>query len=97
MKKQVEHLHLTKGEYHLYRWTFITLVLTLVLKICCGASVGNLGMDVEKLKYKVENQKNTNESLTMKISELTSFSKVDQIVKDMGLVYNYENIVNIDK
>jgi len=97
MKKQVEHLHLTKGEYHLYRITFIILVLTLVLKICGGASVGNLGMDVEKLKYKVEDQKNTNESLAMKISELTSFSKVDQIVKDMGLVYNYKNVVNIDK
>ena len=97
MLKLAKSLHLTKGEYHLYRFAFLALVLTFVMQICAGATIGNLSMAAEKAKYNVDNQKNTNESLTMKISELTSFSKVNEIVKDMGLVYNYKNVVNIDK
>ena len=49
------------------------------------------------LKFDLSDQEKKNESLTMKVNELTSFSKVDEVVKEMGLVYNYENIVNIDK
>ena len=33
----------------------------------------------------------------MKINELTSFDKVKDIVKDMGLAYNNENIIVIDE
>lgn len=97
MLKSANKLHITKGESILYRLTFLALLLTFVIKICAGATLGNLSMNVEEKRYQVESQDKTNESLTMKINELTSFSKVDEIVKDMGLVYNYENVVNIDK
>ena len=43
------------------------------------------------------NQSKTNESLTMKVNELTAFDKVKDVVKDMGLAYNNDNIVVIDE
>ena len=54
-------------------------------------------MNVEKLKYDITEQEKKNESLTMKVNELTSFDKVKDIAKEMGLEYNNDNIVIINK
>lgn len=88
---------ITKGETILYTVATICFIATFVVRIFFGANVGTLGIKVEKLKADLKMQEKKNESLTMKVNELTSFSKVNEVVKDMGLVYNYENIVNIDK
>lgn len=88
---------ITKGEKILYSIASICFVAAFVVRIFLGANVGTLGIKVEKLKTELSMQEKKNESLTMKVNELTSFSKVNEVVKDMGLVYNYENIVNIDK
>lgn len=93
-KKKVK---ITKGEKLLYSAAVVCFVATFVVRIFFGANVGALGIQVEKLKVDLSDQEKKNESLTMKVNELTSFSKVDEVVKEMGLVYNYENIVNIDK
>ena len=96
-KKKVKKIRITKGEKLLYMSGLFSLVAVLVLKVFCGANVGNLSMSVEKLKYNIDSQNKKNESLTMKVNELTSFSKVSGVVKDMGLAYNNENIVTIEK
>ena len=41
-------------------------------------------------------QEKTNESLTMKVNELTSFENVKKVVEEMGLAYNNDNIIVID-
>lgn len=33
----------------------------------------------------------------MKVNELTSFDKVKEVVEDMGLAYNNENIIVVEK
>ena len=67
----------------------------MVLKIFCTAGVSHLSMEVEKLRSSINQQEKTNESLTMKVSELTSFEKIKDVVSDMGLAYNNDNIVVI--
>ena len=57
---------------------------------------GNGNFDVENMKSKIEEQESLNESLTMKVNELTSFDKIESVVKEMGLTYNYENIIVIE-
>ena len=54
-------------------------------------------MSIEKTEYKINNQKKTNESLTMKVNELTSFDNIKEVIEDLGLAYNNENIIIIDK
>lgn len=97
-KTKKRKLRFTKGEKLVY---FIGLVLSplciLVVQIFCGASIGNLNMNVEKLKYEVKNQEKTNESMNMQVSELTSFDKIKEVIQEMGLAYNNENIVTVEE
>lgn len=88
---------ITKGERLLYVGGFSAFIMAIMLQIFCGASIGNLKMNVEKLNYEIANQNKTNESLTMKVNELTAFDKVKDVVKDMGLAYNNDNIIVIDE
>lgn len=97
-RKKVRKLKITKGERLVYfTGLFLCPIFILVIKIFCGASIGNLNISVEKLKYEITSQEKTNESLNMQVSELTSFDKVKDIVKDMGLAYNNENIIVVEK
>ncbi|MDD6323757.1 MAG: hypothetical protein PUA73_04025 [Bacilli bacterium] len=87
----------TKGEKMLYFYATIALFLTLSLKIFCGASISEMKMNIEEIKYNIDKQQKKNESLTMKVNELTSFENVQKVVKEMGLAYNNDNIIVIDK
>ena len=71
--------------------------MMLGIKIFCGAIVGEMKMSIEETKYKIDSQEKTNESLTMKVNELTSFENVKKVVEEMGLAYNNENIIVVDK
>ena len=90
-------MQFTKGEKLLYCFTAFSIVAIFLIKIFCGAGVSNLKMSIEKTEYKINNQKKTNESLTMKVNELTSFDNIKEVIEDLGLAYNNENIIIIDK
>lgn len=93
--KKRRTMRITKGEKFLYMSATLCFAMTMVLKIFCGAGVNHLSMSVEKMRYEIENQEKKNESLVMKVNELTSFDKIKDIVSDMGLAYNNDNIVVI--
>ena len=90
-KRKKKKNSVTRGEKLLYVSALLSFVLMLGLKIFCGAIVGEMKMDIEETKYKIDSQEKTNESLTMKVNELTSFENV------MGLAYNNENIIVVSK
>ena len=96
-RKKSTKIKITKGERLLYMYGVIALVFTISLKIFCGAFIGEMKMSIEEMNYNIDNQEKTNESLTMKVNELTSFENVSDVVKDMGLAYNNDNIVVIDE
>lgn len=86
-----------KGERILISGIIAMLFLVMFINIYSAASLGNLKMSIEKLNYQITSQEKKNESLTMKISELTAYDNVKGVVSEMGLSYNYENIIIIDK
>lgn len=96
-KRKTKIVRFTKGEKLLYSCAVIALSCSFLIKIFCGAGIGHLNMSVEKLQYNINSQEKTNESLTMKINELTSFDNVKSLVKDMGLAYNNENVIIINE
>ena len=96
-KVKRRRVRITKGEKMLYFLGATSLALTLIVQIFCGANAGSLNLQVEKLKSDINDQTKKNESLTMKVNELTSFDKVKDIVNDMGLAYNNDNIVFINQ
>ena len=95
--KRTKNRRITKGERFLYSSIGIMLFLVMFIQIYSAASLGNLKMNIEKLNYQVTSQEKKNESLNMKISELTAYDNVKGVVNEMGLSYNYENIIIIDK
>ena len=88
---------ITKGEKFLYLSIAMMLFLVVFVQIYSAASLGNLKMNIEKLNYQISSQEKKNESLNMKISELTAYDNIKGVVSEMGLSYNYENIIIIDK
>ena len=96
-KKKKKVAKFTKGEKLLYALAIICLCSTFVLKILVSASTSDLKIQIEKVNAKIEKQKSTNESLTMQVNELTSYENMDSILKEMGLAYNNENIIIINK
>lgn len=87
----------TKGERLLISGSVFMILLLVLVKVFCGATQGNLSINVEKLKYEITTQEKVNESLVMQVNELTSYDTIKDIVKDMGLAYNNENIIVISK
>ncbi|HHU54683.1 MAG TPA: hypothetical protein GXZ63_02575 [Mollicutes bacterium] len=89
-------IKLSKGEKLLYLGAILCGLGTTIFQIFLGARVGHLNISVEKLKYEIDVQEKKVEGLTMKINELTSFDKVQDIVKTMGLAYHNDNIIDVD-
>ena len=96
MAKRKNKNKITKGERLLYFYATIAFFLMLTLKIFCGASIGEMKMSIEETKYNIDQQQKKNESLTMKVNELTSFENVQKVVEEMGLAYNNDNIIIIE-
>lgn len=95
-KTKKRKVKLLKIEKLLYVSAVLCMGGLVLLKIFFGANIGNLKLEVEKLNLELNNQSKKNESLVMKVNELTSFDNVKDIVKDLGLAYNKDNIVIID-
>lgn len=96
MKKK-RKIKVTRGEKLILNISIVCGVFCLAISIFMGASIGNLNLSIEKLKFEISKQNKTNESLEMQISELTSFDEVKDIVEDMGLTYKNQNIIIIEK
>ena len=92
-KRKVRKAKITKGERLLYVVLVFACVFSLGIKTFCGASISEMKMSIEEEKYKITQQEKKNESLTMKVNELTSFENVKNVVKEMGLAYNNDNII----
>ena len=97
MSKKRTKLKITKGERLIYLTAIFCLFGSFIMQVFCGASIGDINVNIEKIKYEVTSQEKTNESLTMKVNELTAFDNIKDIVKDMGLEYNNDNIIVINK
>lgn len=96
MVKKKKKSRFTKGERLLIFYGALAFVFMIGFKIFCEASVSELKMSIEQVKYNIDIQEKKNESLTMKVNELTSFENVNSVVKEMGLAYNNDNIIVID-
>lgn len=95
--KKVRTNRVSKKEKILYTFGGLCLIFTVVIKIFCGASIGHLNLSVEKVRYEIDEQSKKNESLIMKVNELTSFDNIKDIVKEMGLAYNNDNIIVVSE
>ncbi len=95
MKKVKKRLRMSKFERLLYAFTFTLLIVTPLSIIFAQATLSQINYEVEKAKKQIETQEKKNESLTMKIDELASLDKIQEVAKEQGLSYNNNSIKSI--
>lgn len=91
-KKKVK---LCRLEKLLIKLCTVILLLFPVTVVLSKAALSNMNLEVEKLKRNINVQKNSNESLTMKVNELKSLANIDVIAENEGLSYNSDNVIVI--
>lgn len=97
MKNKQRKIRLTIEEKFIIFILIVCAVGVFAVQIFLGAQISNTKMNIEKIDYKIENQEKKNESLVMQVNELTSYENVSKVIENMGLQYNNENIVVINK
>ena len=86
---------LCRLEKMLIKLCTVVLLLFPVTVVLSKAALSNMNLEVEKLKRNINVQKNSNESLTMKVNELKSLANIDVIAESEGLSYNSDNVIVI--
>ncbi len=98
MKKtiKVRRYKFSKFEKLLYSFTLILVLIAPLAIVFSQATLSKVNYDVERMKKEITTQEKKNESLSMKISELASLEKIQEVAKSEGLSYNNDNIKTID-
>lgn len=86
-----------KGEKLLLFLVAVFSLLTPIIIVYSSASLSSSNIAVEKLKEKIEEQENLNESLSMQVDELASLSNIQDVAKENGLSYNNDNITVVNR
>ena len=84
-----------KGEKFIITLIAILAVMIPIVIVYTSAYASSLNIEVEKLKEKIEEQKNVNTSLSMEVDELASLSNIKDIAKNYGLSYDNDKIIVI--
>ena len=92
MKKNKKKVKLFRIERMLIKFCLILLVTFPVVNVLSKAALSNMNLEVEKFKGEISRQKNSNESLNMKVNELKSLANIDIIADNAGLSYNSDNV-----
>lgn len=92
MKKQ---LKMSKFERLLYAFTILLVLSCPFVIVFSQATLSKINYEVEKSKKLLTVQEKKNESLIMKISELASLDKIQEVADQEGLSYNNNNIKTI--
>ena len=75
-------------------WIIILLILFAIpiANVYTKAILSETNIELEEMKVKTQKQQNTNDSLKMTISELSSLDKIQLVAQEEGLQYINENI-----
>ena len=79
----------------MYKLCVVVIILLIVGIVCGQTSLAQVNLEVQKLTKEVEKERNVNESLEMKIDEMTSLDRIKQVSQEYGLAYNRDNIKTI--
>ena len=99
MKKKTKKkkIKISKFEKLLYVFAILLLILAPITIVYAKSTLSEINFKVEKMKKVIASQEKKNESLEMKINELVSLDNIKDVIKKEGLVYNNDNIKNIEK
>ncbi len=92
-KKKVK---ISRFEKFLYVLTIFLIMVSPLMIVFEKSTLSEVNYEVEKIKKEISKQQKENESLEMKKNELASLENIQRVIQDEGLVYNNDNIKNIE-
>ena len=96
-RKVVKRVKMSKFERLIYTFALVLAISAPLTIVFSKATLSKINFEVEKTKKEISEQTKTNESLSMKINELASLDKIEEVAKEQGLSYNNANIKNINE
>ena len=96
MGKNKKRVKLTKFEKMIYAVSILLVIVSPMVIVFTKSALSEINYKVEKMKNSISAQEKTNEGLEMKINELASLDNIREVIKSEGLIYNNENIKNIE-
>jgi len=84
-----------KIEKKIYR-IFVVITIFLVLGIICSrAMLSKINLEIQDLSDIIKEESEDNQSLAMKINEMVSLEKIQEVSNELGLTYNNNNIKSV--
>ena len=95
MKKKKKEKGISKIEIFIYKSFVLTTVILVVGIIYSRAALGKINLEVQELSSIIKEETEDNQSLVMKINEMVSLDKIQEVSSELGLTYNNENIKSV--
>ena len=86
---------ISKLEKFIYKSFVLTTVILVVGIIYSRAALGKINLEVQELSGIIKEETEDNQSLVMKINEMVSLDKIQEVSNKLGLTYNNENIKSV--
>ena len=96
MKKKKRVNKDLRREKFIYRSFAILTVFLIVGIIYSRAMLSKINLEVQDLNNKISMETDDNQSLAMKINEMVSLEKIQQVSTELGLKYDNDNIRSIN-
>ena len=93
MKKKKRVNKDLRREKFIYRSFAILTVFLIVGIIYSRAMLSKINLEVQDLNNKISMETDDNQSLAMKINEMVSLEKIQQVSSELGLKYDNDNII----
>lgn len=94
MKKR-KNKGMPKIEKFIYKSFVFTTVILVVGIIYSRAALGKINLEVQELSSIIKDETEDNQSLAMKINEMVSLDKIQEVSNKLGLTYNNDNIKSV--
>ena len=86
---------ISKFEKFIYKSFTLTTIILIIGIIYSRAALGKINLEVQELSGIIKNETEDNQSLVMKINEMVSLDKIQQVSTELGLTYNNDNIKSV--
>ena len=95
MKKNKKKNKTLKFERFLYKTFVLTTIVLIIGIVYSRATLSKINLEVQALNNTIKEEKEDNQSLVMRINEMVSLEKIQEISSKLGLTYNNDNIVSV--
>ena len=86
---------MSRFEKTMYKFFVLTTIVLIVGIIYSRATLGRINLEVQELSGIIKEESEDNQSLVMKINEMVSLDKIQEVSNKLGLTYNNENIKSV--